>query len=176
MKYTPERIESICALIAAGKHNIEDICDLAGIDHSTFFKWKAEKSEFSEALKRAEKLRLDSLRGRAASGLAKLLDIHEVEETATEYVDKAGKRVIKSQKITKRTIMPSAAAIIYTLNNRDPDSWRQTKHLEVTGNITPIRPDLSALTPDQLREFIQTTRQIRAAQQLAQLPEAPIAE
>lgn len=172
MKYTPETVETICELIAEGKHNIEDVCEMSGITTSTFHKWKSEKSDFSDALKKAEKLRLDSLRGRAASGLAKLLDTHEVEESTIEYVDKAGKRTIKSQKVTKRVIMPSAAAIIYTLNNRDPESWRQTKHIEVSGNITPIRPDLSALTPEQLRNFIATTRQIRAAQQLA-LPEAP---
>lgn len=133
MKYSTALAEKICAVLATGEHTIADVCKQVGITESTFYKWKLEKSEFSEALKKAEAQRLAAFKNMARSGLAKLLDVHEVEETTTEYVDKAGKPIIKSRKVTKRVFMPNATAVIFALKNLDPESFKDRQQVEHTG-------------------------------------------
>jgi transposase-like protein len=133
MKYSADLTARICALLSTGEHTIADVCQQVGITESTFYKWKLEKSEFSESLKKAEQARLAAFATMARSGLAKLLDVYEVEETTTEYVEKDGKPKIKSRKVTRRTIMPNPTAILFTLKNREPAQWQDKQQHELTG-------------------------------------------
>jgi transposase-like protein len=135
VKYSATLVERISELFATGEHTIADVCTQVGITESTFFKWKTEKSEFSESLKRAESTRLAAFAQMARSGLAKLLDVHEVEETTTEYVDKGGKPVVKSKKVTKRKFMPSAVAVIFALKNLDSENFKDKQEVEHKGEV-----------------------------------------
>jgi transposase-like protein len=133
MKYSADLTARLCALLSTGEHTVADVCQQVGITESTFYKWKLEKSEFSEVLKKAEAQRLAAFKRMARSGLAKLLEVHEVEETTTEYVDKAGKPLIKSRKVTKRVFMPNATAVIFALKNLDPENFKDRQQVEHTG-------------------------------------------
>lgn len=53
MKYSDEITQEICKYLRAGNTQ-HDSAVLAGISEETFYTWKKEKSEFSEALKKAE--------------------------------------------------------------------------------------------------------------------------
>ncbi len=52
MKYSKETTEKICANLEAG-YTQANAAILAGISEETFYKWKNEKPEFSESLKKA---------------------------------------------------------------------------------------------------------------------------
>jgi hypothetical protein len=53
MKYSSEMVDEICKYLRAG-NNISDTCSLVGINDDTFYDWKKNKPEFSDALKKAE--------------------------------------------------------------------------------------------------------------------------
>ncbi|TGE08268.1 phBC6A51 family helix-turn-helix protein [Hymenobacter fodinae] len=131
MKYDKKKAEQIVSLFASGDYKIADICKQVGIAESTYYKWKTDKSEFSESIKNAQDARLEAFKGMARSGLAKLLDVYTVEESVVEYVDNGqGKPKIKGRKVTQRVFMPNAAAIIFTLKNTDPDNWKDKQEIE----------------------------------------------
>jgi transposase-like protein len=99
MKYTKDLVERICAEFATGEHSVADVCRKVGLTESTFYKWKAEKSEFSEALKKAEELRLSAFKQMARSGLAKMLDVYDYDEMSRSYsVDKRATAASVSRK------------------------------------------------------------------------------
>jgi len=53
MKYTPEIIQELIKYIEAGNY-VETACDAVGISKDTFYRWMKEKSDFSDAIKKAE--------------------------------------------------------------------------------------------------------------------------
>lgn len=135
-KYSKRLVKRICDELATGNHTIADVCKKVGIDESTYYDWKNKKPEFSEALKEAEAKRLEAFADMARSGLAKLLDTHEYEEVTTEYEnDKSGNPVIKSQKRSRKKIMPNPTAVIFTLTNRDAANWKNRQNIEAKGDI-----------------------------------------
>jgi transposase-like protein len=166
MKYSATLTARICTLLATGEHTIADVCKQVGISEETFYSWKREKPEFSEALKKVEEQRLEAYRRMALSGLAKTLDVYEYEEVTTEYADDGkGKPKVKSRKVTKKKVMPNVAAIIYTLNNRDPHNWQQRKHVELSGQVQSGGQDLSKLSDQELEQYLALARKM--------LPDAP---
>ncbi|MFH1670394.1 MAG: hypothetical protein ABIA92_02300 [Patescibacteria group bacterium] len=52
-KYTEDTINGICKWIMGGNSYV-DACTMAGISYQTFNEWRHEKSEFSDAIKKAE--------------------------------------------------------------------------------------------------------------------------
>lgn len=133
MKYSQKLASKVIELISTGDHTIQDICKHVGISKTIFYKWKEEKVDFSDALKKAESERLDNLKELAKSGLAILLTKHEYEEVTTEYIDtKEGKPRIKSQKKVKKFVMPNPTAVIFTLTNREPTDWKHKQSVDHT--------------------------------------------
>lgn len=150
MKYSKKIREDICALVATGDHSIASICVKVNISKECFYHWKETKSDFSDCYKKAEESYLDSIKIKARSGLAVLLEKHEYDEKKTEYIDgkpdATGKPVpkIKSQTITKKFIMPNVAAVIYALNNTDKPNFKQRQSIEHTGKDDgPIETELT---------------------------------
>lgn len=136
MKYTKDLVDRICELFATGEHSVADVCAQVGLAKSTFHKWKEEKSDFSDALKKAEALRLSAFKQMARSGLAKLLDVYEHDEMSRSFsVDKNGKRRIKFEKVTRRKVMPNATAVIFALKNLDPENFQDKQEVEHKGEI-----------------------------------------
>lgn len=132
-KYTKALVKEICDLLATGKHTIADTCTIVGISEAIFYRWKIDKVEFLEAVKKAEAGRLVAFKEMAVSGLATLLSVHEFEEVSTEYEnDKDGKPVIKKQKRVKKKIMPNPTAVIFTLTNLDSENWKNRQQTDLT--------------------------------------------
>lgn len=135
-KYTKKLVNEICELLASGKWTVADTCKKVGIDEATYYRWKNDKSEFREAIKKAEDKRLEAFADMARSGLAKLLDTHEYEEVTTEYEnDVHGKPVVKMQKRTKKKIMPNPTAVIFTLTNQDGKNWKNRQSIDAKGDF-----------------------------------------
>jgi ACT domain-containing protein len=131
VKYSKDLVERICTLFATGEHSVADVCKQVGLAESTFYKWKEEKSEFSESLKKAEDLRLSAFKRMARSGLAKMLDVYDYDEMSRSYsVDKKGNRRIRFEKATRRKVMPNATAVIFALKNLDPENFKEKQEIE----------------------------------------------
>ncbi|WP_293925442.1 helix-turn-helix domain-containing protein [Sphingobacterium sp. UBA6320] len=132
-KYNKTLVSELCDLLSTGKYTIADSCKIVGLSETQFYKWKKDKADFAEAIKKAESSRLVSFKEMATSGLAKLLDVHEYEEVSTEYEnDKEGKPVIKRQKRVKKKIMPNPTAVIFTLTNLDSENWKNRQQTDLT--------------------------------------------
>ena len=135
-KYNDDVADKIFELFATGDLSVIDTCKAVGISTGTYYNWIRTKTEFRDGIAYAKKLRLEAFASMAKSGLAKLLDTHTVEEVATEYVEgEDGKPIVRSKKVTKKTFMPNAAAVIYTLKNRDSENWTDRQQIEHSGSV-----------------------------------------
>jgi transposase-like protein len=134
-KYSKKIVDSICKLIKSDSYTIAEVCSQVGINQDTYFVWKREKPEFSEAVKKAEDERRAFFALEAKKSLLKKIQGYEVDETKTVYVDdkKEGlsKPKIKEKTITKKYIQPDTAAIIFTLTNCDSENWKNRQSNEV---------------------------------------------
>lgn len=132
MKYNERTTAKICDLIAKDDYTVEEVCKMVGISEAIYYRWKVEKIEFLESLKKAEEKRLEKFKKAARSGLLTLLQGKEFDEVTTEY---EGKKQV-SKRITKRVILPHATAVIFALKNTDPKHFRELLHQEVETNTT----------------------------------------
>ena len=115
--------EKLCKLGATDA----EIADFFGIVESTLYKWKTEKDDFSEALKRG-KLHADA---NVAQRLYERALGFEHESEEIKVVDGAIERV-PIQKIYP----PDTTAAIFWLKNRQPSKWRDRQELMHSGDVT----------------------------------------
>lgn len=124
-----------------------------GVSKSTFFKWKAIKTELSDTLKinkYSVDLEVENTLLKRALGYTVTETVEEVYGSPTGEIDKNGKPIIKPDKLHRRTIkkeiIPDVTAQIYWLKNRVPDEWRDRKFSEISG------PDGSPIPVSSLDE------------------------
>jgi len=141
-KYNKTIVKRICDLIESDSYTILEICKIVGISEAIFHKWKLEKVEFLEAIKKAQDNWDDSIVADAKKSLKKLVNGYSVEETKVIFADSGKldengnqKPKIKEQvKITKH-IQPSLGAAIFVLTNKAEDEWKNRQNTEVSGNV-----------------------------------------
>lgn len=149
----------ICELVATDSYTIAEVCQAVGIHRDTYYEWlNDEKSDFSDAIKKAKDDFLKSIAIEAQKSLLKRVKGYEVEETKTVYSDNNGKPKIKERIVTKKHIAPDIAAVIYTLSNVDPANWKNRQSAEITGKnggAVEIKGefDVTKLTEDELRRI-----------------------
>ncbi|MEG1403695.1 phBC6A51 family helix-turn-helix protein [Bacteroides sp.] len=144
-KYSKILVDKICSLIRGDSYTIAEICAQVGISEAIYFKWKKEKVEFFESIKKAEEARLHFMVTEAKKSLLRKIQGYEVEETKTVYlkpgkddaVDDSGKKKlkVKEQTVTKKHVQPDTAAIIFTLTNGDPDNWKNRQNSDVNAKV-----------------------------------------
>ena len=149
----------ICELVATDSYTIVEVCQAVGIHKDTYYAWfNDEKSDFSDAIKKAKNDFLNSIAIEAQKSLLKRVKGYEVEETKTVYSDNNGKPKIKERTVTKKHVAPDIAAVIYTLSNVDPENWKNRQSAEITGKnggAVEIKGefDVTKLTEDELRRI-----------------------
>lgn len=149
----------ICELVATDSYTIVEVCQAVGIHRDTYNAWfNDEKSDFSDAIKKAKNDFLNSIAIEAQKSLVKRVKGYEVEETKTVYSDNNGKPKIKERTVTKKHIAPDIAAVIYTLSNVDPENWKNRQSAEITGKnggAVEIKGefDVTKLSEDELRRI-----------------------
>jgi hypothetical protein len=149
----------ICELVATDSYTIPEVCQAVKIHKDTYYAWfNDEKSDFSDAIKKAKTDFLNSIAIEAQKSLLKRVKGYEVEETKTVYSDNNGKPKIKERTVTKKHIAPDIAAVIYTLSNVDPANWKNRQSAEITGKnggAVEIKGefDVTKLTEDELRRI-----------------------
>ena len=137
--YTPERVAIICEALARGETQ-ETAYKLAGIVADTYYRWLKERSEFSDAVKKAQAefqdWQMNGILEDARKSLKTLICGQEYEEIKTEYEnDKNGQPRIKKQTRVTKKILPNPTAVIFALCNRDPEHWKNRVEQEVSGKM-----------------------------------------
>ena len=131
-KYSEEIVSRICEMWEDGSYTIKDICNTTGVSETTFFRWKEEKRDFWESLKKAEERRYKNLRNLALGGLRKLLQGYEYDEVVKELKNVDGQdKLIETKRITKR-VSPNPTSVIFTLKNQDSDNFKDRHEVDVT--------------------------------------------
>lgn len=145
-KYSKNIVDKICSLIREDSYTIAEICQQVGISEAIYFRWKNDKVEFFESIKKAEDARLQLFVTEAKKSLLKKIQGYDVEETRTVYLKPAKddttdekeakkKLKVKEQTVIKKHIQADTAAIIFTLTNGDPDNWKNRQNSDINAKI-----------------------------------------
>lgn len=163
--YTPEKGLEIAKELEDGEARIKDICARHKIGVSTYYDWLDRYPEFSDAVKKAKKLRYAALDELADRGMKKLLEGFEYTEVETKGIrpkksdGSDGSTIIYERKEKKKFIPPSETMIIFVKTNRDPANWKHRNQIEIDDGREQRRavPDIENLTDEELRtlEYLQ---------------------
>lgn len=133
-KYSKKIVQRICELIQEDTYTVVEICQKVRISEATYYEWKANKAEFSEALEKANDILIDKMLIVAKKSLFKLVGGYEYDEKKTVTVnDGSNNPKIKEQTIIKKQVAPNLGAIIHLQTNKDPENWKNRQNTEVTG-------------------------------------------
>lgn len=110
----------------------EQIAHNLGISKDTFYKYKREYPDFSNALKRGKEVadyEVENALFKRACG-------YSVKEVSIENSAKNGRKVTR----TKKHIAPDTTAIIFWLKNRKPEQWNENRanSAEANGKINEL--------------------------------------
>jgi hypothetical protein len=159
-KYNKKIVKRICDLIRKDSYTIAEICSLSGIHIDTYYDWKNNKPDFSEALEKARGEFDEILVKEAKNSLRKLITGYTVDETKTVYepsskTDQAAKPKIKEQTITKKHYQPSVPAVIFALTNKASDEYQNRQNTELTGKGgKDLIPPARVLTKEEAKELL----------------------
>jgi transposase-like protein len=159
-KYSKQLVERICELISADSYTIAEICEKVEISEAIFYKWKSEKVEFLESIKKAQDQFNDMLVIEAKKSLVKMVKGYTVKEKRTVTadtgkVDENGKKIvkIKEHSVTEKHYQPVPSAVYFTLTNRDPDNWKHRQENAISGEIG-IKSALENLSDEELQDIV----------------------
>lgn len=129
-KYKPEFAAQAAKLCALGATDAQ-LADFFEVAVSTINLWKVQHPEFSESLK----IPKSSADERVEQSLYRRAMGYEHDEVDIRVVE--GQIV---QTPIRKYYPPDTTAAIFWLKNRNPDQWRETKAVELTGaNGGPVR-------------------------------------
>lgn len=133
----PDKLESVKGWAMNGSTDIE-ICEMLGISHDTFYKWKNEKPEFSEAIKKGK---YESNGELLNSAFKQSTGFYFTEEQAVkvrdvEVFDGKPFQVDKVEvvKVTKYAL-PNPTMNIFMLKNRIPEQYKDKHDIEHSGSL-----------------------------------------
>ncbi len=139
-KYSKRIVKKIVELMKSDTYTIAEICNIVNISQRTYYDWQAENKEFAQAIEQAKDERMQYFVSEAKKSLLKKIQGYTVDETKIVTIpsrekDENGrpKPQIKEQTTTKKHIAPDTAAVIFTLTNGEPETWRNRQFNEVTG-------------------------------------------
>ena len=148
-KYNKDMVQA-CAdwvrkngLIDYGGATLTDFCNAMRIDNKTYYAW-INKTEFSEAIKKAKESFRGSLEKDIVKSLANAAKGYEYEQYTTEYTDVNGKPKIKKQVKKNIRVEPNVGAAIFLLTNIAPDRWKnkQDSTVSVKEDNEPIQIEI----------------------------------
>lgn len=159
-KYNRKIVENICALIRADSYTIAEICEQVGISKETYYQWLKTKSDFSDAIKKAEDEFNDLIVTEAKKSLIKMIRGYTVQEKRTVTADTGkkddnGKPIVKVKEhvVTDKHYQPNPTLVIFALTNRDPDNWKNRQENKISGEVG-IKSSLESLSDDELKKIV----------------------
>ena len=139
-KYNKKMVDRITSLIRADTYTQREICEIVGLDETTFGRWKMKYPEFDEAIEAAKDECMAKMVVEAKNSLRKKIIGYTVPEKKTTYTangisedGKIQKGKVKEMIIIEKHYQPDTAAIIFMLTNGDPAHWKNRINNEVTG-------------------------------------------
>lgn len=142
-----------------------EIMKMLDVGKNVFYKWKSEKEEFKDALKKGRYISNGEIINsayRQAMGY-KTVEIKREKQWATDHkgrllLDDNGQpyqhMVVTEEKI--KDVAPNATMTIFMLKNRMPDQFRDKQHLEHSGTVGNV--SLDHMTDDELEKAIKQLR------------------
>lgn len=141
MKYSKAKIEEcanwvrIHGLMEYGGATLKSFCKAMDIEDETYYQWM-QKSEFSEALKKAKEDFRATQEERLVESLMQSAVGYEATESRVEYAaGPNGEKKIKKQTVMKKQIQPNTGAAIFLLTNIAPEKWKNKLNTEHSGEI-----------------------------------------
>ncbi len=164
-RYSKKLVNQICDLIREDSYTVAEICQKVGCSKSAYYKWRNEKVDFVDAIKKAEEEFREDILVECKRSLRKMIKGYTVEEKKTVLVsskkkDASGNPIpqIKEQVTTKKHFQPNLGAIIHYQTNRDPDNWKNKRSTEVTGkdgkDLIP-QLDFTDFTDEELKTYYE---------------------
>lgn len=139
-KYSKQLVKKIVNLIRSDSYTIPELCRLSGISESTYHSWKRTNLQFLQSIEGAKRDYDDKIVVAATRSLYKLIEGFYITEEKRIFdksrnhgTDGAISPDVKTVILNTRYISPNLGAIIFVLTNRDPQNWRNTFRVEVTG-------------------------------------------
>lgn len=124
-----------------------------GIGKDAFYRYKKEKKEFSDALKKGKEIvdiEVENALLKKALGFKETVK-KAVKVKRVEYDN--GRRELEKEEVVMVNeevyVPPDTASIVFWLKNRRPDKWRDKQNVEVVVN------ELENLPPEEAKEHIQ---------------------
>lgn len=111
--------------------SIKDAATMCGVSESQVYRWKNEKEDFAQDLKKAQqefRLRIVPKLERA---LFKRALGYEFEEKKVETFPDGNERVT----VTKKQMAPEVGALVFALCNLAPGDWRNKIENQVSGDL-----------------------------------------
>ena len=159
-KYNKKIVEKICDLISKDSYTIAEICERVKISESTYYEWLKTKSEFSEAIKKAQDKLTQDLLIECNRSLVKLIKGYTIQEKKTVTADTGRKDEndkpivkVKEHSVVEKYYPPSLGAIIHFQTNRDPDNWKNRQENKLSGEIG-VKSNLENLSDEDLQNII----------------------
>ncbi|MBK5721513.1 hypothetical protein JGH11_11580 [Dysgonomonas sp. Marseille-P4677] len=138
-KFTKRLVNKIISLIESDTYTITEICEALQISRNTFYEWKKEKTEFTEAIEDAIKRREEYLVIKARRSLLQKLEGYTLKEVKAVYEpDKYNPEgmKLKSKTVKTKECPPDTATIKLILERNDKKEQEQ-KSKENTTDIQP---------------------------------------
>lgn len=136
----------------------KQICHNLGISEDTFYKYKKEHLEFSEALKRGKEIvdyEVENALLKRALGYRYKEETQEMDYAKNEFgeqlydINGNPLTALKTVKSVVKEVPPDVGAIAFWLKNRKPAIWRDRKNIELNGQI-----DTRSLNDEELEKRI----------------------
>jgi hypothetical protein len=147
-KFDPSFVERARAMCEQGATDLE-MADAFGVSSSTFYAWRHQYPEFSEAViagKEAADDRVERAFFNRAVGYT----------FESEKVFQFQGQIVRAD--TREHVPPDPGAALNWLKNRRPDKWRDKQVHEHSGpNGAPIRNITTAMTPKEAAEAYAAT-------------------
>lgn len=145
-KYNRELHPKLVKLAASKSWIDKEIAEELGISESTFYEWKKNHREFSEALKAGKKMidqNVENALYRRAVGY---------EHTEEKIFNNNGKPLVVP---TVKHYPPDTAAAFIWLKNRRPKQWRDKQEIEHSGEIKQktFNVDIDTLSEEEKKEL-----------------------
>jgi len=164
-KYNKTIVEKIADLIRGDSYTIAEICEKVNISKDTYYRWLAQKADFSDAIKKAEEDFNSLIIVEAKRSLIKLIKGYTVQEKKTVTADTGkkdddGKPIVrvKEHAVVDKHYQPNTAAVIFALTNRDPANWKNRLNNEMSGEVA-IKSDLEKMSDEELQRIVDGDKQ-----------------
>lgn len=140
----------------------KEIMEMLGIKQDTFYKWKKEKIEFAEALKKGRYISNGELINKAYQQAMGYKTV-EYKRELDWVTDDSGNLIphpetgkpYKAMKVVEEKIKevhPNTTMLIFMLKNRLPNDFRDKQHIEHEGAVGTV--NLDHMTDDELNKAI----------------------